>query len=421
VAQPRILIVGGGWGGVFTALGLTGAGEVTLISPEDHFLFTPMLYEYMSGEVEAWHIAPSYKELFNGNIRFIQGEVTDVDFANKEITIAGRTRRAAYDALILAPGGVTNYAGVEGAEEHSLPFRKIRHADALRRRMVDALDRVPPDAAPQDAREAVTFAVVGAGASGVETATKMADLLNDAFRRRGLQGEPRVMIIEMGAQVVPGMDDDLREHVLGALRNSRVEVHLNTRVRRITSTDIIFEHNGEETQLTVAGVVWTGGVSVSPLIERLDVEKDQRGHLLTLPTLQLPAHEEVFALGDIAFFPAKVEELDGTGYTPEALRLGGTAQLAYQQASLVADNIRAFLKGRPLQTKRFAELGEAMSLGTSNATVFAAGQILEGAVARQARFAMYTSRLPTWHHRLRVGASWFFEGTNPRPLGLPMK
>lgn len=418
MAQPRILIIGGGWGGVFTALGVAGAGEVTLVSTEDHFLFTPMLYEYLSGEVEAWHIAPTFKELFDGKVRVIQGEATDVDFQKREVEIAGRTRRAGYDVLVLAPGGVTNYARVEGAEEHALPFRKIRHADALRNRMTQALDRVPPDAAPQDAREAVTFAVVGAGASGVETATKMADLLNDAFRRRGLQGEPRVLILEMGDRVVPGMGDDLRLHVEEALRDSRVEVHLNTRVRRITSADVIFEHNEAETQLKAAGVVWTGGVSVSPLVARLDVEKEKRGLLRVAPTLQLPAHAGVFALGDVAFFPDNTEELADAGYPNEALRLGGTAQLAYQQAGLVADNIRAFLNNRPLVTRRFTELGEAVSLGTENAAVLVGGQVLEGAAARQARFALYTSRLPTWHHRLRVGASWFFEGTSPRPLGL---
>ena len=131
-------------------------------------------------------IAPHYHELLDEDkIRFVQGAVTDVDFDRKEVSVAGRVRRLAYDYLVLAVGGVTNFWGVEGAEQHALPFRKIRHADDLRRRMIDALDRIPPDAAPQDARRAATFVVVGGGASGVELSTKMADLLRDAFRRRG--------------------------------------------------------------------------------------------------------------------------------------------------------------------------------------------------------------------------------------------
>jgi NADH dehydrogenase len=400
----RILIVGGGFGGTFTALDLAGACEVTIVTSEDHFLFTPMLYEYLSGEVEAWHIAPQYKELLDDNVRVIQGEVTDIDMEAREATIAGRADRIAYDVLVLAPGGITNYAGVEGADEFAMPFRKLMHADSLRSRMVEALDRVPPDMAPQDVRRALTFAVVGAGASGVELSTKMADLLRDAFKRRALRGEPRVMVIEMGEQVVPGMGDDIRSFVEDALKDSRVEVHTRTRVRRVTASGFAFEHDGEESEMEAAGVVWTGGVRINPLIEKLALEKDRRGLVLVEPTLQAREYREVFALGDIAFFP------------DASPRLAGTAQLALQEAGLVADNIKALIKGRELRTKHFQELGEALSLGTEHAAVLAGGKAFGGALARQARFTLYTARLPTWHHRLKVGASWFFEGTAPRPL-----
>src|SRR6185295_7106840 len=114
--KTKIVIVGGGFGGVFTALDLTGAGDITLISDEDHFLFTPMLYEYLSGEVEAWHIAPEYKELLDEDIHFVRGAVTDIDLDAREVMVAGR-ESVPYDTLILAVGGVTNYAGVSGAEE----------------------------------------------------------------------------------------------------------------------------------------------------------------------------------------------------------------------------------------------------------------------------------------------------------------
>jgi demethylphylloquinone reductase len=400
----RILIVGGGFGGIFTALELAGEGEVTLISTEDHFLFTPMLYEYLSGEVEAWHIAPQYKELLDERIRLVRGEVTDIDLKARTASITGQPGPIAYDVLILALGGVTNYAGVEGADEYALPFRKLAHADRLRQRMVETLDRVAPDLAPQDARRALTFAVVGAGASGVELSTKMADLLRDAFERRALPGEPRILLIEMGDHVVPGMGDDIRAYVEDALKESRVEIHTRTRVRRVTDRGLVFEHNGEQTEMEAAAVVWTGGVRMNPLVERLEAEKDRRGLLIVKPTLQLQGYENVFALGDIAF------------YADASPRLAGTAQLALQEAGLVADNIKALLAGRELRTKHFEELGEAISLGTERAAVLAGGRAFGGALARQARFTLYTSRLPTWHHRLKVGASWFFEGTAPRPL-----
>jgi NADH:ubiquinone reductase (non-electrogenic) len=167
---------------------------------------------------------------------------------------------------------------------------------------------------------------------------------------------------------------------------------------------ITFEHQGKQETLHAAGVVWTGGVRINPVIEQLQVEKTRRGLLVVTPTLQLTEHNNAFALGDIAFFPDA---------TPT---LAGTAQLAFQQATLAGRNIKSFLEGKELQTKHFEELGEAISLGTERAAVLTGGKAFGGALARQARFALYTSRLPTWHHRLRVGASWFFEGTTPRPL-----
>ncbi|HEU0254152.1 MAG TPA: NAD(P)/FAD-dependent oxidoreductase [Pyrinomonadaceae bacterium] len=406
MTQPRIVILGGGFGGLFTALDLAGSGAVTLVSDADHFIFTPMLYEYLSGEVEAWHIAPRYDELLDDRAHFIQGGVSNVDLGPQTVSLESG-RKLDYDVLVLALGGITNYWGIEGAEEFSLPFRKLAHADELRSRMVAALDHIPPEMPPQDVRRELTFAVVGAGASGCELSTKMADLLRDAFKRRALHGEPRVLVLEMGDRVVPGMGDEIREFVEDALQESRVEVHTETRVVKLTADELTFEHEGRLESLKTAGVVWTAGVRINPVIEQLDVEKTNRGLLVVKPTLQLSEHFNVFALGDIALYPDA---------TPT---LAGTAQLAFQQASLAARNIKAFNEGKELHTKHFEELGEAISLGTERAAVLTGGKAFGGALARQARFALYTSRLPTWHHRLRVGASWFFEGTTPRPL-LPL-
>ena len=407
MSKAKILILGGGFGGLFTALELAGSADVTLVTDADHFLFTPMLYEYLSGEVEAWHIAPRYDELLDNNVRLLQARVTGVDLKSQTVSVESHEKTLNYDMLVLAVGGVTNYVGVEGAEEFTLPFRKLSHADNLRQRMVAALDGIPPDSAPQDARRKTTFAVVGAGASGCELSTKMADLLNDAFKRRALQGESRVLVIEMGDRVVPGMGDQIREFVEDALHKSRVEVHTETRVVKVSSDELTFEHEGKHESIKTAGVVWTGGVKMSPLIDEIEAEKTKRGLLVVKPTLQLQDHVNVFALGDIAVYP------------DASPTLAGTAQLAFQQASLAARNIKAFIEGNEMHTKHFEELGEAISLGTERAAVLTGGKAFGGALARQARFALYTSRLPTWHHRLRVGASWFFGGTTPQPL-LPL-
>ncbi len=401
--DSKIVIVGGGFGGLFTALELAGAGDVTLINDEDHFLFKPMLYEYLSGEVEAWHIAPDCRDLLEGKAKFVKGLVNAVDLDARIVQLQGG-RTLSYDILVLAPGAVNNFAGVPGAEQFSLPFRSLDDANHLRRRMTEVLDRIPPDAAPQDAREALTFVVVGGGASGVELSTKMADLLRDAVKRRALHGEPRVVIVEMADRLVPGMGEEIRKHVDVALQETRVEVHTLTRVVNVGANTITLEHNQRQTEMTTSGVVWVAGVRPNPLLETLRVEHDRRGLIPVEPTLQLRERPEVFALGDISFYP------------DVAPILAGTAQLAFQQSHLCAQNVRAFIEGRELKSKHFVELGEAVSLGTEHAAVLTGGKAIGGPLARQARFALYTARLPTWHHRLRVGASWFFEGTTPRPL-----
>ena len=406
MTKNRIVILGGGFGGLFTALELAGSLDVTLVTDSDHFVFTPMLYEYFSGEVEAWHIGPRYDELLENNVKLVVAPAISVDVDSRTVTLENR-EPLNYDVLVLAVGGVTNYAGVPGAQEFSLPFRKIEHADTLRHVMVAALDRIPPETPPQDVRRELTFALVGAGASGCELSTKMADLLVDAFKRRALHGEPRVMLLEMGDKVVPGMGDEIRGLVEEALLESRVEVHTLTRVVSLTRDSVTFEHAGQQEQIHTAGIVWLGGVRMNPLVEHLDVEKNRRGLLVVKPTFQLSQHDNVFALGDIAFYP------------DAAPTLQGTAQLAYQQAGVVGHNVKALLEGKELRSRHFEELGEAISLGTERAAVLTGGKAFGGALARQARFALYTGRLPTWHHRLRVGASWFFGGTQPRPL-LPL-
>ncbi len=402
--RKKVLIIGGGHGGLFTALDLAGDAEVTLVSDSEHFTFRPLLYEYLSGEVEAWHIAPDYKELFGNEINFVRGAVNTIDFENQTVKVAARDESFSYDALVLAVGGVTNFWNVTGAEENALPFRDIADADTLRNQMTKALDAISPTTAPQETRDKLTFAVVGGGASGVELATKMADLLNDAFQRRGLKGEPHVLIFEMSDRLVPGMGDEVRTYVEKTLLETHVDVHLQTRVLEVKPHCLISEYEGKQTEIECVATIWTAGVKVNPLIEKLDLPKHKSGLLLVNQTLQVKDHANVFALGDIA----KVEEV--------APILAGTAQLANQESALASDNIRAFLRGKDLKTKAFEELGEALSLGTHNAAVLVGGNVVGGALARDARFALYTSRLPTWHHRLKVGASWFFEGTTPRPL-----
>ena len=337
MSKKKVLIVGAGFGGLFTALDLANDADVTLVSDTGYFCFRPLLYEYLSGEVEAWHIAPDYKELFGDEINFVRGSVENIDFQNQTAKVSAHNDLLNYDALVLAVGGTTNYWNVKGAEEFALPFRCIEDADELRNRMTRALDEIPPELAPQEAGKKLTFAIVGGGASGVELATKMSDLLYDAFQRRGLQGEPHVIIYEMSDRVVPGMGEEAREYVEKTLRKAHIEVQLQTKVLEVKPHGIVSEYDGKQTEIETVTTVWTAGVKVNPLIDALDLPKNKGGLILVDPTLQVKEHENIFALGDIA----KLEEVGAT--------LPGTAQLANQESALLADNIRAFLNGKELK------------------------------------------------------------------------
>src|SRR5437016_5230547 len=220
-----------------------------------------------------------------------------MDLGQRVVSLAARADPLSYGGLVFAPGAVPNFARVEGAEKFALPFRTLDDANQLRRRMTEALDHVQPDAAPQDTRSALTFAVVGGGASGVELSTKMAALLRDAVKRRALRGEPRIVIIEMADRVVPGMGEEIRKFVEDALENERVEVHTETRVVRVTENEITLEHKNERLEIKTAGVVWVAGVRPNPLTDSLAVERDRRGLIIVEPTLQVRSHPNIFALG----------------------------------------------------------------------------------------------------------------------------
>ncbi len=401
--KSRVVIIGGGFGGLFTALELADECAVTLISRADHFQFTPMLYEYLSGEVKAWQIAPPYSELLGNEVSFVQGEATNVDLQTREITIEDNAERVVYDVLVVAVGGVTNYENVTGAKEHALPFRTIEQADELRRRMSETVDRMTH--ADDNDDDAAAFAIVGGSASGIELATKMADLLHADCARKNLTIEPRVMLIEEADEIAAEMDEGLRAHALHALENAHIEIQTKTKVQRVGMSSVTIEQDGAQTEIKTAAVVWTGGVQVDPLVLKLKLEKEAKKNLIVVEnTLQARGHENVFALGDIAH------------YLNADKGLNGTAQLAYQQATLAADNIKALLAGKELRTEFFKERGTALSLGTTDAAVEIGGEVLTGRLAREARFAAYAARLPTWRHRLTAGAQWLLGGSNPQPL-----
>ncbi len=382
--QPRICILGGGFGGLYTALRLSQLPfskaekpEIVLVDKRDRFLFVPLLYELLTGELQTWEIAPPFAELLeNTGIRFCQGTVSGIDVEAKRVQLHDGPEIPC-DRLVLALGGETPLDMVKGAAEYAYSFRTLNDAYRLeeRLRFLEAHNT-----------DKIRIAIVGAGYSGVELACKLADRLGD---------KGRVRLIEQGDTILRTSPEFNRESATKALEKRKVWIDLETAVDAIEADTISLTYKGQLDVLPVDIVLWTVGTQVSQAVRSLPLKQNQRGQLITNPTLQIIDHPDIFALGDIA------ECHDATGQ-----KVPATAQTAFQQADYTAWNIWASLSDRPLLPFRYQALGEMMTLGIDNATLSGLGIKLDGQLAHIARRLAYLYRMPTFDHQVKVGFNW---------------
>lgn len=383
-SSPRICVLGGGFGGLYTALNLTqfpwnaaAPPEITLVDQRDRFLFAPLLYELLTGELETWEIAPPFAKLLAGTpIQFQQQAVATIDVNDKTVELADQSTLA-YDYLVLALGGETPMNLVPGAADHAIPFRTV--TDAYR--LEEALKRVE-----QSDQEKIRVAIVGGGYSGVELACKLAERLGDRGRLR---------IIEMADQILRTSPDFNRDAAMKALSDRHVLLDLETRVSMITADTITLSYNDQDDELPVDIVMWTVGTKVADIVKPLPLAQTARHQLKVNTKLQTIDRSEIFALGDLA------ESFDATGE-----RVVSTAQSTLQQAQYAAWNIWASECDRPLLPFRYQHLGEMMTLGLDNATLTGLGLTLDGPLAHVARRLAYLYRMPTFEHQIKVGLNW---------------
>jgi demethylphylloquinone reductase len=381
---PRICILGGGFGGLYTALRLHQLAwepgqkpEITLIDRQPNFVFTPLLYELITGEMQSWEIAPPFAELLKGtDIRFIQGSVRQIDRVQKSIVLEDGTELS-FDRLVLALGCETPSESVPGVTEHAIPFRSL--ADAYR---LDAKLRQLETASA----ERIRVAIVGAGYCGVEVACKIADRLKE----RG-----RVRLIQSRDTILPNAPEFNRNAALKALEQRGVWVDLETNVAEITADSIGLIYKGQTDIIPVEVVMWTVGNQVSPAIDGFGLPLDSHGKIIVTELLQVKDNPDIFALGDAA---AIVD--------PDGASVPTTAQVAFQQSDFVAWNIWSSLTDRPLLPFRYTNLGEMMVLGDDNAVLSGLGLQLDGPLAYLTRRLVYLYRLPTLEHQLKVGFNW---------------
>jgi NADH dehydrogenase len=388
MTQPttKICILGGGFGGLYTALRLsqlpwesTPKPEIILVDQSDRFVFSPLLYELLTRELQTWEIAPPYSELLQGTgIQFYHSTVSAIDIHQQTVQLANKSELN-YDRLVLALGGETPLDLVPGATANAYPFRTITDAYRLEERL-RILEAKNP--------EKIRVAIVGGGYSGVELACKLADRIGEKGRFR---------LIEVADQILRTSPEFNREAAKKALDSKGVFIDLETKVVAIEKDSISLEYKSQVDTIPVDLVIWTVGTKVSPVVKSLPLKQNQRGQITTTPQLQVLEHPEIFALGDLA------DCLDAEGKQVPA-----TAQVAFQQADYTAWNIWASITNRPLLPFRYQPLGEMMALGIDNATLTGLGVQLDGSFAYLARRLAYLYRLPTLNHQLKVGFNWLF-------------
>jgi len=369
-----VVIVGGGFGGLYTALALAGKRDhppLLLIEPNERFLFLPLLYELLSGELRSWEIAPRYDALLAGRgVAWLRERVQSIDAEARTLQTAGG-RRVAFSRLVVATGGDSESFGIPGVMEHALFFRSLGDVERLRQRLA---------ALRQRRRSLQRIAIVGAGPSGVELACKLADLL---------EGSAVVELIEQGPSALPQARAFNREQALVALRRRDVRLRTGLGVTAVQPGQLELS---DGTSLAVDTTVWTAGLRLNPPPIQPAPARDSRGRLLCTAELQLRQHPHLFAVGDVAALPDEP--------------LPATAQVAFQQAECLAANLMRAAAGEPLQPFAFNDLGEMLSLGVGEATVTGMGITLAGRAAFQLRRLAYLTRLPGTPHQLRVAAGW---------------
>lgn len=384
----RICILGGGFGGLYTALALgkfsqlrSPQYEITMVEARQHFLFTPLLYEVVTGELQPWEVAPTYEKLLaNTPIQWCQTEIHNVDLKQQLVRLAN-DRILTYDYLVLAVGKQAVLDAVPGAREYAHTFRTLADAQSLKEKLRFL---------ELSTRKFIQIAIVGAGPNGVELACKLAD-------RLGHRG--KIHLIDRGNEVLKTFSGGSQVASYRALVKRGVQLQLNTNIQAIAPDTITLAASGKIQQLPTDLVLWTAGNQSIPWVCELDCQHNPQGQLITTPTLQLVDYPNVFVLGDLADIR-----------DPQGNQAPATAQAAFQQAPHTARNLWAILTNHRLKPFRYLHLGEMLTLGTNNAVVASFGMTIDGNLARIIRRAVYIHRLPTGKHQLQVAICWLVNG-----------
>ncbi|GBO55306.1 NADH dehydrogenase [Pseudanabaena sp. lw0831] len=395
------LILGGGFTGLFTALHLSHQQYTTptiLIDREWNFIFKPLLYEFLSGEMNMQFIRHRYDALLHkSGITFIRDEVQSIDLQQRQVRLNSGLHYT-YSNLVLSLGSVAGYFGVKGARENALAFRTSDDAIALAWKLRDCLQQATQTLEPQQKKNLLTIAILGAGCTGVELAATLADLLPAWYSPLGGDiADIRIVVIQRGKQILKGDSDRLRQTAQEALkkRTISVEVMLETAVIEIRPNVVVLKRNDQIEELAAATIIWTTGIVINPLIDTLSIPeggRDKQGRLKLTDTLQLIDFPEVFAGGDCTVMEQP---------------LPATAQVAYQQGVAIAHNLQALSEGHSPIAFEAGMRGTLMKLGLSDgvAEIYDRYEV-KGNLGHLIRQAAYLQLLPTPARNFKATVEW---------------
>ncbi len=376
----QVVLVGGGFAGLTTAIALSRSvprPKIILVEPRSKFTFLPLLYELLSDEIREWEIAPFYRSLLSERgVSFIQDRVVKID-TREQIVSTAAGLKLNYSQLVLATGSKTTDFGVPGVTKYAMTFKSLQDVDRLKK-VIDQLCK--------DNKRSNSLMIVGAGASGVELACKVADLLG---------GCAEVHLIDLADRVLPMGKSFNQEQAELALSQRNVKVHMQTRVLSISSQHLELQtassSKDDSLLLNHTGVLWTAGNQ--PVIPEIAPNLSlSQGCLSINECLEVIGVENVLALGDVAVHARKAWP--------------ATAQVAIQQGELAAKNVmnlQAEICSEPFD---FIDFGEMLGLGIGDATITGMGLTISGSLAFQIRRITYLTKLPSFSLGLKSAGAW---------------
>jgi len=422
--RPHIVIIGAGFGGVYAAKQLAsrvkkGELDLTIVSRTNYFLFTPLLHEVATGGLSPRSVAEPLREIFvDTDIRMVQGNVGSIDMAAQTVLVdSGSSEHISlnYDYLIIATGAETNYYGIPGAAELSLPLKNLTDAVMIRGRVIDAFERAVLTDDEGRRRELLSFAIVGGGPTGVELAAELAEFAHGIAERYYNGGyckpeEVTVTLVNSGKELLGPFSPALRKAAEDRLIHNGVIVMNEVAVTKVTSSGL--ETVGGKA-ITAATVIWAAGVmAVAPPFVG-EAPASSGGRLAVDGSFRLAGSDRVFAMGDVAAY-VDTDDMQKDPSKPRSLPM--LAQVAVAQARAVTRNILAAIRGETLGDFHYRSKGSFVSVGQW----FAVGDVfhrkLTGRLAWWIWRTVYLFKFASWRKRIVIASEWAFELVLPRDI-----